>query len=123
MIVLLKLLNLHILVGKCTNHPVAQQIVLNPGIQLPDMYPLLFKGCPHPEIKIGAGNHHNGNQHKDNHRQKQIDSGKYDKGDHRLDKTDKKFFRTMVGKLCHVKKIIGNPGHQLPHLGIVKIAV
>ena len=40
-----------------------------------------------------------------------------------LQKSDKKFFRTVMGKFRDIEKVTGNPCHNLPYFGIVKVAV
>ena len=87
------------------------------------MVPLALKGLAHLQVEIGAGNRHHGYQHKNDSRQQQIHSGQNHERNHGLYKRDKKLLRTAVGKLRHVKQIAGDPGHDLPYLGVVKIIV
>ena len=40
---------------------------------------------------------------------------------HTFNARNKELFRAVVGKLRHIKQVRGDAGHNLPHLGVVKI--
>ena len=123
LVVLPEFFNFDILVCKSTDNSVSQKIILNFCIQLTNLISLALKSSPHLQIKIGAGYCHNRNKCKNNHGQRQIDPCQHSKGHNRLDSCDKKFLRTMMGKFRDIKQITGDPGHNLPHLRIIKITV
>ena len=57
-VIFLKLDIFHLFIGKCLDHLMAQQTVLEPGVQLSDLVTLLAKGTSHPEIQDHAHTAH-----------------------------------------------------------------
>ena len=122
-IVLLKLFVLHIFVGKGLHHLLPQQTVLDPSVQFSHLLPLLAEQRPQPEVDPAAHHHHHRNDAKDKQRQRYIDGTQNDKGGCPLDPGDKEFLRAVMGKLRHIKQIVGDAPHDLPHLSVVIIGV
>ena len=101
----------------------AQQTVLDPGVQLSDLVTLLAKGTSHPEIQDHAHTAHQRHAQKDHQCQRQIDICQNDKRDYGLDSGDEKFFWAMMGEFRHIKQIIGDPPHDLTDFSIVIISI
>ena len=120
---LFKLVNLHRLIGKCLHHLLAQKAVLNGSVQLPDLDPLFGEGPSAALVQFDAYIGHDRNDDKDRKGQRQVHGGEDHKGDHRLDRCNEKFLRAVVGKLRHIKQVVGDPPHDLPHLCIVVIGI
>ena len=73
-VALAELGNLHRLIGKGPDHTVAQQGVLNLGIELAYLVSLPAECLLHLHVKPGTGNNHNRHQHKYEQGQFQIDA-------------------------------------------------
>ena len=65
LMIFLKLDIFHLFIGKCLDHLMAQQTVLDPGVQLSDLVTLLAKGTSHPEIQDHAHTAHQRHAQKD----------------------------------------------------------
>ena len=122
-IVLLKLLFFLFLIGKSLHHLLPEKAVLNAGVQLTDLHTLLTERLPHTQIDHRAGHHHNRYHRKKDQCQTKADPGQDHEGNDRLDTRNKKFLRTVMGKLCHIKQIIGDPPHDLTHFGIIIVCI
>ena len=114
---------LHGLVRERAHDFISQKAVLDPRIEFADVISLPLEGFSYLQVKIRAGNRHYRDQQKDNHRKQQIDPRQNEEGHRRFQKRDEKFLRTVMGKFRDVEKVAGNPGHNLPYLGVVKIIV
>ncbi len=122
-VVFLKFPGLYVLVGEGFHHLVSQKTVLNAGVQLPDLVPLLSESRPHAEVQKHAHHQHQGHAQENNQGQGKADARQHSKGNHGLDTCDEELLRTVMGKLRHVEKVVGDAAHDLAHLGIVIISV
>ena len=95
-VIFLKLDIFHLFIGKCLDHLMAQQTILDPGVQLSDLVTLLAKGTSHPEIQDHAHTAHQRHAQKDHQCQRQIALCQNDKRDYGLDCGDEKFFWAMI---------------------------
>ncbi len=115
-IILLELLFFFLLIGERFDHFLPEQAV-------PDLHALFAESLPHTQVNGRAGHYHNRHNRKEDQRQGQTDSRQYDKRDDRFDTRNKKFLRTVMGKLRHVKKVIRNPAHDLTDLRIIIVGI
>ena len=114
-------LPLHILVGEGLDHPDPRQRVLQAGVHIPDLPPVVHEGGLHPLILPGGEEDHEHHQGQQRHRQPGVDGEQADEGAHDLDQGDKKVLRAVVGKFGDIEQV----GHQLAHhlSGIVVVIV
>ena len=118
-----KLFPLLVLGGKGLDHTLPQQTVLDGGVQLTNLHPLLAE--PRPQTSVQVHRHHAHQRHAGKHCQRQRDAGtaQDDKGRHDLDARNEKLLRAVVGKLGHIEQVVGDAAHDGAHFGVVVIGV
>ena len=84
---------------------------------------MLGKGPSAPSVQLNAHIGHHRDDQEDGQGQGKVDGGQDQEGDHCLYRRNEKFLRTVVGKFCYVKQVVGDPPHDLPHLRIIVIGV
>ena len=109
--------------GKGLDDPLAQQAVLNGSIQLADLKPLTPESCPQLVIQPDGDNSHYRHTGKDNQGQGDAGGAENHKGRHNLDGGDEKLLGAVMGKLGHIKQVVGDAAHDLAHLGVGIVGV
>ena len=111
-----KLRLLDFFIGKGLYHPDAQQAVLHLRIDFTHLGVAQLESAAHFPVVIAGKRHHQRHHRKHHQREGHIHAAQDHKADDDFDSRNQKFLRAMMGKLCHLKQIGGDAGHNLPNL-------
>ncbi len=118
-VALCELMDLHILAGKGLDDPDAREAVLHAGVDLGDLFAVLFERPFHFLIQNRSEDDHERNRNQCDQRQRDIDHAQDDQGADQLDGGDHKVFRPVVIQLRDLEKVIGHARHQGTDLLVV----
>ena len=118
---MVELIDFQILVSEGFHHPDTQQAVLHLRVDFAHLMPGILKRHAHFPAEVARADQHEGQQKENHQGEPHVGAAQDDKGGCNLHPGDQEFFRTMVGKLRHVKQVAGDAGHDLTHLGFVVI--
>ena len=104
--------------GKRFDNALAQQAVLDRGVQLADLEALLAESGAQAQVEAHRYDHHQRHTGKKHQCQRHAGPAQDDEGRHDLDGGDEEFLGTVVGKLGHIKQVVGDAAHDLPDLGV-----
>ena len=109
--------------GKSLHHPLAQQAVLDGGVQLADLEPLLPEPGAEFQVQIHRDHAHQRHAGKNDQGQRHAGLTQNKKGRRDLDEGNEELFRAVVGELSHVEQVVGDAAHDLADLGVVVVGV
>ena len=116
-----KLFPFNVFIGEGLNDADPGEGVLEPGVDIPDLSPVIHKGFLHAFILTDTEPYHERHDDGQADGQLSVDQEKEDEGTDDLDRTDKDIFRPVVGELGNLKQV----GNQLAHhlAGVVFIII
>ena len=122
-VALLKLFALQILGRKGLDHPLAEQTVLNGGVQFTDLKALLAEPLAQLVVQFDRDNAHQRHTGKDNEGQRYVGLTEDHERGGDLYACNEKLLRAVVGKLGHIEQVVRDAAHDLADLGVVVVGV
>ncbi len=102
----------------------SQKAVFNLGIQFADLYALLSKDGAQFQVEHRRDDHHQRHAEEQEDGQRHTAGAENGETDNDFQRSDEKFFGTVMGKFGDFKEVVGDASHNLPDfcIGIVGVA-